>query len=235
MMLYAKGGREWAARQAAELLPTLNVDVVLECYLAVSETVRLLEAPEWGVPVLTTVHYPLDREPFRSVFLSPGRRRRTFRQLERGPAEGQMTGCGSLATCTTGTTWTHFFRSRRAPRVISHSWGGSHLTRVSISRSARLSEGGRPAAAGRRETRQGTQRTIQFDAVDRATLRGQGRRADRQDGSPPSELSYLGRALSPLCTRRGRLDPFRGWRGAGHGPCGTPWGSHARWPGRQMR
>ena len=57
--------KESAARQAAELLPTLNVDVVL------NHSWRLidhLDAP--SCPVLTTVHYPLDREPYRSVFLA---------------------------------------------------------------------------------------------------------------------------------------------------------------------
>src|SRR5262245_47780499 len=57
--------KESAARKAARLLPGLGVDVVL------NHSWRLIDhldpAP---CPVLTTVHYPLDTDPYRSRFFA---------------------------------------------------------------------------------------------------------------------------------------------------------------------
>jgi glycosyltransferase involved in cell wall biosynthesis len=57
--------KEMAARRAARLLADLSVDVVL------NHSWRLidhLESPPH--PVVTTVHYPLDTDPYRSAFLT---------------------------------------------------------------------------------------------------------------------------------------------------------------------
>jgi glycosyltransferase involved in cell wall biosynthesis len=57
--------KESAARMAAQLLPDLGIDVVL------NHSWRLIDHLDpLPCPVLTTVHYPLDRDPYRSMFLS---------------------------------------------------------------------------------------------------------------------------------------------------------------------
>jgi glycosyltransferase involved in cell wall biosynthesis len=57
--------KEVAARMAARVLPKLGVDVVL------NHSWRLIDHLDLTTcPMLTTVHYPLDRDPYRSVFLA---------------------------------------------------------------------------------------------------------------------------------------------------------------------
>ena len=57
--------KETSARLAAELLADLHVDVVL------NHSWRLIDHLDRPpCPVLTTVHYPLDRDPYRSIFLA---------------------------------------------------------------------------------------------------------------------------------------------------------------------
>jgi len=57
--------KESAARMAAQLLPDLGVDVVLNHSWRLIDHLDLL-----ACPVLTTVHYPLDRDPYRSMFVA---------------------------------------------------------------------------------------------------------------------------------------------------------------------
>jgi glycosyltransferase involved in cell wall biosynthesis len=60
--------KESAARMAAQLLPDLDIDVVLNHSWRL---IDYLDSPP--CPVLTTVHYPLDQDPYRSIFLARSR------------------------------------------------------------------------------------------------------------------------------------------------------------------